>query len=334
MKIGSIEYPEFPVFLAPMEEVTDSSFRRICKGFGADMLYTEFVSSDALIRDIPKTLKKTDFLEEERPIGIQIYGSKLESMVDAAKVAAKANPDLIDINFGCPVKKIVARFGGSGMLQNIPLMLEITSAIVKSTNLPVTVKTRLGWDEKTKNIVSVAEQLQDVGIQALTLHGRTRSQMYNGEADWTLIGEVKNNPRMHIPIIGNGDITSAQKAIEYQNRYGVDAIMVGRGSIGNPWIFKEIKHLFHTGQMLDEPTIHERVEVLKKHIELTCELKGEGRSLTYMKKHYTSYFKGYHNVREYRMKLFKSLDFKEVYDVLEEMRMEYNEMKIESNFEN
>lgn len=324
MKIGSIEFPEFPVFLAPMEAVTDSSFRRICKGFGADMLYTEFILSDGLIRNIQRTTKKTDFLEEERPIGIQLYGSEIDKMVEAAIIAAESKPDLIDINFGCPVKKIVARFCGSGMLQNIPLMLEITSAIVKSTNLPVTVKTRLGWDEKTKDIVEVAEKLQDTGIKALTLHGRTRSQMYNGEADWTLIGEVKNNPRMHIPIIGNGDITSAQKAIEYQNRYGVDAIMVGRASIGNPWIFREIKHLYRTGTPLNEPTIHERIEVLKKHIELTCELKGEERSLGYMKKHYTSYFKGYPAVNEYRMKLFKSLDFKEVYHVLEEMRVVYD----------
>ena len=327
MKIGTIEYPEFPVFLAPMEDVTDSSFRRICKQFGADMLYTEFISSEGLIRDASRSTRKLDYHEEERPIGIQIFGGKIESMVEATIVASEANPDLIDINFGCPVKKVVAKFGGAGILQNIPMMVEMTRAIVLATNLPVTVKTRLGWDDTKKDIVSIAERLQDVGIEALTIHGRTRSQLYRGEADWTLIGEVKNNPRMHIPIIGNGDITSAEKAIEYKNRYGVDAIMIGRAAIGNPWIFREVKQLAQ-GKDCDLPDISERISVLKRHIELAAEWKGLTRSVNEMRKHYTTYFKGIPNIKDYRLKLVTAPLLDDVYKIFDEMEEVYANVKI------
>lgn len=325
MRIGSIQYDEFPVFLAPMEDVTDSSFRRICKDFGADMLYTEFISSEGLIREASKSTRKLDFHQEERPIGIQIFGSKLESMVEAAKVAADAKPDLIDINFGCPVKKVVSKGGGAGMLQNIPLMIEITQAIVKATDLPVTVKTRLGWDDKHLDIVSIAEQLQDVGIQALTIHGRTRAQLYKGNADWTLIGKVKENQRMHIPIIGNGDINSGADAVEMIKKYGLDAVMIGRAAIGNPWIFKEAKHYYKTGETILPPSINDRIEVCKKHIEFSIDWKGESRSLGEMRKHYTTYFKGIANIKEYRLKLVTATSFDAVHQLLNEIGEVYKD---------
>jgi len=266
MKISNIKFPDKPLFLAPMEDVTDPAFRLLCKRFGADMLYTEFVSSEALIRDVNRTVQKLTIYQEERPIAIQIYGHDPVSMAEAAKKAAEAKPDFIDINFGCPVKKVAGKGAGAGLLKDIPRMLEITSAVVKAVNLPVTAKTRLGWDEDNKVIVNLAEQLQDCGIQALTIHGRTRAQMYKGDADWTLIGEVKNNPRMKIPIIGNGDVTTPERALECFNKYGVDAVMIGRGSIGRPWIFEEIKHFFKTGEIHQTLTFDEQKAILKEHI--------------------------------------------------------------------
>lgn len=319
MKIGNIELGEIPLFLAPMEDVTDPSFRAVCKPFGVDMMYTEFISSEGLIRDAKKSLAKLLFEEEERPMGIQIFGHHVDSMVEAAKVSAQAKPDLIDINFGCPVKKVTGKGAGAALLRDIPRMLEITEAVVKAVNLPVTVKTRLGWDENDKPIVDLAERLQDVGVQALTIHGRTRNQLYKGEADWTLIGEAKNNPRIHIPIIGNGDISSAAIALEMRNRYGVDGLMVGRGSMGNPWIFREIKHLLNTGEELPPPSMEERVEVCKNHIKLSIKWKGEQVSNREMRKHYTNYFKGYRNIKPFRMRLVTANSFEEVMRVFDEM---------------
>jgi len=319
VKIGNIELGEIPLFLAPMEDVTDPSFRAVCKPFGVDMMYTEFISSEGLIRDAKKSLAKLLFEEEERPMGIQIFGHHVDSMVEAAKVSAQAKPDLIDINFGCPVKKVTGKGAGAALLRDIPRMLEITEAVVKAVNLPVTVKTRLGWDENDKPIVDLAERLQDVGVQALTIHGRTRNQLYKGEADWTLIGEAKNNPRIHIPIIGNGDISSAAIALEMRNRYGVDGLMVGRGSMGNPWIFREIKHLINTGEELPPPSMEERVEVCKNHIKLSIKWKGEQVSNREMRKHYTNYFKGYRNIKPFRMRLVTANSFEEVMRVFDEM---------------
>ncbi len=319
MKIGNIDLGEMPLFLAPMEDVTDPSFRAVCKTFGVDMMYTEFISSEGLIRDAKKSLRKLLFEEEERPVGIQIFGHHVESMVEAAKVSAEAKPDLIDINFGCPVKKVTGKGAGAALLRDIPRMLEITEAVAKAVNLPVTVKTRLGWDIDDQPIVTLAEQLQDAGAQALTIHGRTRNQLYKGEADWTLIGAAKNNPRVHIPIIGNGDITSATFAKEMINRYGIDGLMVGRGSIGRPWIFKEIRHYLNSGEELPLPSMQERVEICKQHILLSMKWKGENVSIREMKKHYTNYFKGYQNIKPYRNRLVTSKSFDEVYQIFEEM---------------
>ena len=323
MKIGAIDLGDFPLFLAPMEDVTDPSFRAICKEFGVDMMYTEFISSEGLIRDAAKSLKKLDFDESERPVGIQIFGHAVDSMVEAAKVAAAAKPDLIDINFGCPVKKVTGKGAGAALLRDIPQMIAITEAVVKAVDLPVTAKTRLGWDENDKPIVEVAERLQDAGIKALAIHGRTRNQLYKGEADWTLIGEVKNNPRMHIPIIGNGDIDSARRAIEWKNRYGVDGLMIGRPSIGNPWIFKEIRHLHETGEELPPPDIQERVRVVRQHIEQSIRWKGEQRSIREIRKHLSNYFKGFFNVKPYRLRLVTANSFEEVEAVLDEMLVVY-----------
>jgi nifR3 family TIM-barrel protein len=266
MKISNIEFPDKPLFLAPMEDVTDPAFRLLCKRFGADMLYTEFVSSEALIRDVNRTKQKLTIYPQERPIAIQIYGHDPASMADAARIAAEAQPDIIDINFGCPVKKVAGKGAGAGLLRDLPRMLKITKDMVNAVKIPVTVKTRLGWDDDSKIIVDLAEQLQDCGIRALTIHGRTRAQLYKGDADWSLIGEVKNNQRMHIPIIGNGDVTSAERALEYFNRYGVDAVMIGRGSIGKPWIFSEIKHYFKTGEHKQMLSFNEQKAILKEHI--------------------------------------------------------------------
>ncbi len=319
MKIADIDLGNNALFLAPMEDVTDPSFRSLCKPFGVDMMYTEFISSEGLIRDAQKSLKKLIFEEHERPVGIQIFGHQVDSMVEAAKVSAEANPNLIDINFGCPVKKVTGKGAGAALLQDIPKMLEITEAVVKAVNLPVTVKTRLGWDESNKPIVQLAEQLQDIGVQALTIHGRTRQQMYKGVADWTLIGETKNNPRVNIPIIGNGDILSAKAAEHYMKNYGVDGLMVGRATIGNPWIFKQIKHLLNTGEELPPPDMLERIEVCKKHLELSLKWKGEQLSIREMRKHYSNYFKGYRNIKPYRMRLVTSESIEEVHQVLAEL---------------
>jgi nifR3 family TIM-barrel protein len=303
MKIGSIDLGEKPVFLAPMEDVTDPSFRYICKGFGADMMYTEFISSDGLIRDAAKTIAKMQVYDYERPIGIQLYGHIPDAIVDAAVRAEAAGPDLLDINFGCPVNKIARRGAGSGMMRFPDLMVEITRRVVDAVKLPVTVKTRLGWDEESKIIVELAERLQDVGIAALTIHGRTRAQLYKGEADWTLIGEVKRNPRMHIPIIGNGDITTPQRAAECFDRYGVDGIMIGRASFGHPWIFREVKHYLATGELLPPMSVADRVDLAKRHLAKSLEVKGEKVGILEMRRHLSCYFKGLENFKETRLKL-------------------------------
>lgn len=308
---------EKPLLLAPMEDVTEPSFRCICKQFGADMVFTEFISSDGLIRNVPKILKKIEINNSERPIGIQIYGHLKDALTESAKIAEAAGPGLVDINFGCPVKKIANRGAGSGMMNNIPLMVEITGAVVKAVKLPVTVKTRLGYDENNKNIVEIAERLQDVGIQAITIHGRTRSQLYKGEADWSLIGEVKNNPRMHIPVVGNGDIDSAEKAKDAYNNYGVDGIMIGRATIGKPWIFKEIKHYLKTGEILPQPVLADIVALSKNHLLKSIEIKGERRGILEMRRHFAQYFKGLPNFREKRIKLLTSTNVIDIFQILD-----------------
>ena len=321
--IGNIQLPDKALFLAPMEDVTDPSFRFICKHFGADMVYTEFIPSDGLIRDAKKSLKKLELSDTERPIGIQLYGHLIESMVEAAKIAEAANPDLIDINFGCPVRKIANRGAGAGMLCNIPLMVEMTKAIVNAVKLPVTVKTRLGWDENSKSIVDIAEKLQDTGISALTIHGRTRAQLYKGNADWTLIGEVKNNPRMKIPIIGNGDIVTPASAREAFDHYGVDGIMIGRATVGKPWLFREIKHYLSTGELLPEMTLQQRVELAKLQFQKSLELKGIPRGIFEMRRHFSNYFKGLPDFREIRMKLVTSMDIDEIMKTLDLIVINY-----------
>ncbi len=317
VKIRDIELGEFPLLLAPMEDVSDPPFRALCKKHGADLMYTEFISSEGLIRDAAKSVKKLDIYEYERPVGIQIFGYDIESMKTSAQIIEKTNPDIIDINFGCPVKKVTCKGAGAGMLQDIPKMIKMTEEIVKITNLPVTVKTRLGWDDKSKFVVSTAEKLQDVGVEAISIHGRTRQQLYKGDADWTLIGEVKNNPRMHIPIFGNGDIDTPEKALDYRNRYGVDGIMIGRASIGYPWIFNEVKHFMHTGQHLAPPSLADRVAIAKEHLEMSVAWKGEGLGIAEMKRHYSNYFKGIAHMKEYRMKLVTSFNLQEIYDTLD-----------------
>ena len=322
VKIADIELGHFPLLLAPMEDVSDPPFRALCKQHGADLMYTEFISSEGLIRDAVKSVKKLDIFEYERPVGIQIFGSNIDSMRKATELTQGANPDIIDINYGCPVKKVAGKGAGAGILQDIPKMVEMTREIVKSTHLPVTVKTRLGWDDDTKFIVEVAERLQDVGIKAISIHGRTRKQMYKGEADWSLISDVKNNSRMHIPVFGNGDINSPQKAVEYKNRYGVDGVMIGRASIGNPWFFNQIKHFIKIGEELALPTISERVEVVKKHFSMSLEWKGEHEGIVEMRRHYANYFKGIPDFKPYRMKLVTSLDSEEIFNTLSEIQHE------------
>ena len=324
MKIGNIDLGESPLFLAPMEDVTDASFRAVCKEFGADMMYTEFISSDGLIRDAKKALAKMVTDESEAPIGIQIYGSIPEAMVEAAKMAENAaqiagghGADLIDINFGCPVNKIARRGAGSGMMREPDKMVQITKMIVDAVKLPVTVKTRLGWDSDSKIIVELAERLQDTGIKALTIHGRTRCQMYTGEADWTLIGKVKENPRMHIPIIGNGDINSPQKAREAFDRYGVDGIMIGRATFGHPWIFREIRHYLDTGELLPEMGVRQRVALAKRHLEKSLQFKGEKVGILEMRRHLSCYFKGLPDFRETRLKLVTLTDPEELLATLD-----------------
>ena len=316
VKIGNIELGDNPLLLAPMEDVSDPPFRAVCKEQGVDFMYTEFISSEGLIRDAMKSRQKLDIFDYERPIGIQIFGGDEEAMSLSARICETTNPDLIDINFGCPVKKVVCKGAGAGILKDIPKMIKLTEAVVKSTNLPVTVKTRLGWDNDSKNIVEVAERLQDVGIQALSIHGRTRMQMYKGEADWTLIGAVKNNPRMNIPIFGNGDIDSPEKALEYKNRYGVDGLMIGRAAIGYPWFFKEIKHYFATGTHLAPPDLAERIRVCRLHVTKSVEWKGEKLGILEMRRHYASYLKGLKNVKEYRTQLVNAHTLAEVDEIL------------------
>ena len=323
LKIGNIEIPEYPLLLAPMEDISEPSFRFLCKSYGADLLYTEFVASEAIIRNIDKTLKKLQITDYERPIGIQIYGHNIDAMVEAAKISAEAKPDLIDINYGCPVKKIAKRGAGAGMLRDIPKMLEMTKAIVKATDLPVTVKTRLGWDSDSLVIEELAEKLQDTGIKALAIHGRTRNQLYKGEADWTLIGKVKNNPRIKIPIIGNGDIDSPQKAKLYFDKYGVDAIMIGRATIGRPYIFKEIKHYLNTGELLPEMNIAEIIELAKLHFKKSLEWKGERRGIFEMRRHFSTYFKGLPDFKNIRIKLVTSLDIEEIDSLLDLIKEKY-----------
>lgn len=317
VKIADIELGDKPLFLAPMEDVTDPSFRFMCKRYGADVVYTEFISSDGLIRDAAKSLAKLNIYDYERPVGIQLYGHEIEPMVEAARVAEAAGPDLIDINFGCPVRKIAARGAGSGMMRDVPKMVEMTRRIVEAVRLPVTVKTRLGWDEDCKNIIEIAERLQDVGIAALTIHGRTRAQLYKGEADWTLIGEVKNNPRMRIPIIGNGDIASAEGAARAFERYGVDGVMVGRATYGRPWIFKEIRHYLNTGERLPQPTVRERVELAKLHLAKSLEFKGEKVGVLEMRRHLSCYFKGLPDFKPTRLKLVTAGDPAEIVATLD-----------------
>lgn len=317
MKIADMDLGTQPLFLAPMEDVTDPSFRYMCKRFGADVVTTEFISSDGLIRDAWKSRAKLNIDEGERPVGIQIYGHLIEPMVEAARIAETANPDFIDINFGCPMKKIAGRGAGSGMMRDVPLMVEMTRQIVQAVKKPVTVKTRLGWDEESKNIEEIALRLQDVGIAALTIHGRTRAQMYRGEADWTLIGKIKNDPRIQIPIIGNGDIDSAEKAKEMFDRYGVDGIMIGRATYGRPWIFREVKHYLQTGELLAQPSVAERVAIAKEHLAKSLEVKGERVGILELRRHLTNYFKGLPDFKSTRLKLVTSYDPDEIRSTLD-----------------
>jgi tRNA-dihydrouridine synthase B len=323
VRIGNISLGEFPLLLAPMEDVSDPPFRYVCKKYGADLMYTEFISSEGLIRHAAKSMQKLDIYDYERPIGIQIFGGEEDAMVESARIVEQAQPDLIDINYGCPVNKVVCKMAGAGILQDIPKMVRLTEQVVKATNLPVTIKTRLGWDEQTKNIVEVAERLQDIGIQALSIHGRTRKQMYKGEADWTLMAEVKNNPRMHIPIFGNGDIDSPHKAREYKNRYGVDGIMIGRAAIGSPWIFNQVKAFLFEGKLTEEPGIEEKVSIIKTHLLKSIEWKGEALGILEMRQHYANYLKGLPNIKPYRARLVTTHNKDEILSILEEVLNEY-----------
>ena len=328
VKIGDIALGNFPLLLAPMEDVSDPPFRAVCKVGGADLMYTEFISSEGLIRNAQQSVMKLDIFESERPIGIQIFGSDIESMKAATGIAEQVNPNLIDINYGCPVKKVACKGAGAGILRDIPKMVKMTREIVKSTTLPVTVKTRLGWDEKTQYIVEVAERLQDVGIQAITIHGRTRVQMYKGNADWTLIGEIKNNPRRIIPVFGNGDVDSPHQAQRMRQEYGVDGVMIGRAAIGYPWIFREVKHYFSTGQLLDPPSIKDRLGILRKHLELSIEWKGPRHGVLEMRRHYKNYLKGIPNVKTYREKLVTLKNYEEIVDVINDIQMNVESMML------
>lgn len=328
VKIGSIELGDFPLLLAPMEDVSDPPFRAVCKAGGADLMYTEFISSEGLIRHAAKSKQKLDIFEYERPIGIQLFGGNVDSMREAAEIAAAANPDLIDINYGCPVKAVACKGAGAALLQDIPKMVRMTEEVVKATSLPVTVKTRLGWDDNTKNIVEVAERLQDIGIKALSIHGRTRVQMYKGSADWTLIGKVKENPRMHIPIFGNGDIDSPQKALEYKNRYGVDGVMIGRASIGAPWFFNEIKHFVKTGEHLPPPDMTERVRIVRQHLDFSIRWKGDKLGIFEMRRHYTNYFRGTADFKPFRTRLVEADTHAEVNQILDEVIHWYSEVSV------
>lgn len=325
VKIGDkLELGEFPLLLAPMEDVSDPPFRALCKKQGCDMMYTEFISVEGLIRDADKSVQKLDIYDEERPIGIQIFGSDQYSMEKAASIVEGANPDVLDINYGCPVKKVVCKMAGAGILQDIPLMIRLTEAIVKATNLPVTVKTRLGWDENTINIFEVAERLQDIGVKALSIHARTRKQLYKGEADWSYIAKVKENPRLTIPVFGNGDIDSPQKALQYKNLYGVDGIMIGRASIGYPWIFREVKHYLKTGELLPPPTVEDRVDAAREHLQRSVSWKGEKLGIVEMRRHYTNYFRGLPNIKHFRTGLVATMDPQEIYSLLDQIIVEYS----------
>ena len=328
VKIGNIELSDFPLLLAPMEDVSDPPFRALCKKYGADVMYTEFISSEGLIRDAVKSVKKLDIFEYERPVGIQIFGSDIDSMRQAASMCEAVNPDIIDINYGCPVKKVACKGAGAGILQDIPKMVEMTKEIVNSTNLPVTVKTRLGWDDNSKYIVETAERLQDVGIKAISIHGRTRAQMYKGDADWSLIGDVKNNARMHIPVFGNGDINTPQKAVEYKNKFGVDGVMIGRASIGNPWFFNQVKHFIKTKEILESPSIEERLKVVKEHLDFSIRWKGEKLGLLEMRRHYANYFKGIQNFKPVRTQLVTLETAEEIYNVLNNVSIQYDNIEI------
>lgn len=323
VKIGNIELGEFPLLLAPMEDVSDPPFRSICKELGADVVYTEFISSEGLIRDAAKSIKKLDIYEKERPVGIQIFGANLESMLRTVEIVEQSGPDFIDINFGCPVKKVVSKGAGAGILKDIPLMEKITREMVKHTRLPVTVKTRLGWDDESIYILDVAERLQDAGVQALAIHGRTRSQMYKGSANWEPIAEVKNNPRMFIPVFGNGDVDSPEKALLMRDKYGLDGAMIGRASIGNPWFFNQVKHFFNTGSHLEPPTLEERVAVARKHLERAIAWNGIQAGLLETRRHYSNYFKGYPDFKEYRTRMVTAATKEEVFAVFDEVLAEY-----------
>lgn len=325
IKIGNIELSEFPLLLAPMEDVSDPPFRRLCKLHGADMMYSEFISSEGLIRDAMKSRKKLDIFDYERPVGIQIFGGDEEAMSLSAKIVETVNPDMVDINFGCPVKKVVCKGAGAGVLKDVDLMIRLTKAVVNSTTLPVTVKTRLGWDTESINIMEVAERLQEVGIKALTIHARTRAQMYKGEADWNYIHAVKNNPNIEIPIFGNGDIDSPQKALEYKNKYDCDGIMIGRGAIGYPWIFNEVKHFFNTGETLPAPTIAQRLEAVRQHAEWSMEWKGERLGLIEMRQHYSNYFRGIPHFKEFRVKFLEVLSMAQMAEVIAQTEEFYHE---------
>ena len=327
VKIGNIDLGEFPLLLAPMEDVSDPPFRYVCKQGGADLMYTEFISSEGLIRDAAKSRKKLDVFEYERPIGIQIFGSDIESMREATEIATLAGPDLMDINYGCPVKNVACRGAGSALLQDIDKMVKMTDAVVKATHLPVTVKTRLGWDDNTKNVEEVAERLQDIGIQALTIHGRTRAQLYKGEADWTLIREIKRNPRIKIPIFGNGDVDSVEKAANWRLEYEVDGIMIGRAAIGYPWIFREVKHFFKTGEILPGPTLEERIIACTTHLNKSIEWKGPKVGIFEMRRHYSNYFKGLPDFKQYRMMLVKEENIDTIHQILAEVADKYENVQ-------
>ncbi len=323
MKIADIELPEFPLLLAPMEDVSDPPFRALCKEQGADVVYTEFISSEGLIRDAAKSVIKLDIYEKERPVGIQIFGAELDSMLEAVDIVERSNPDIIDINFGCPVKKVVCKNAGAGILRDIPLMVKLTEEIVKRTKLPVTVKTRLGWDSDSIKIVEVAERLQDVGIKAISIHGRTRVQMYKGVADWGPIAEVKNNQRMHIPVFGNGDVNTPEAAIKMRDEFGLDGAMIGRASIGYPWFFREVKHFMQTGKHLNPPTMQERVEAARRHLSMSIDWKGEKLAIYETRRHYTNYFKGIPNFKPLRMSLVSAETSDEVFETLEKAGKEF-----------
>jgi tRNA-dihydrouridine synthase B len=334
VKIGNVELGDFPLLLAPMEDVSDPPFRKLCKQHGADMVYTEFISADGLVHDAAKSFQKLDIFDYERPIGIQYFGGQLENMIEAAEIIEAKNPDVIDINYGCPVAKVACRMAGAGLLRDIPHMVRLTEAVVKSTKKPVTVKTRLGWDESTINIVEVAERLQDIGVQAITIHARTRVQMYKGEANWEWINRVKDNPRLHIPVFGNGDVDSPEKATEYRKKYNVDGIMIGRASIGYPWVFREIKHYWATGQLLAPPTVQERVSSARQHLADSLAWKGPKLGVLEMRRHYAPYLRELPHIKPYRAKLVTLMEPADLFAVLDEIEEVYsNQAVFEPDYE-